>query len=320
LAVNETPVKQRPAFLRRVVPAVTSTLILAFILRTQSFDTLLISFDGLLLWPFAAAAVVHLLMHFIAVPLIWHRVLADSGRRIEPRALIAFWIGSTGVRNLAPLKLGNLAGVAYLRLANNLSIAEASGSLLVLHGLKLLGNVIWVAAGIGMFLFGWTGAVSWGAAAILAFSWFLPGVARIAESFAIKLPRIGDAAQSLARSFTEINSRKLLRLLTVATVYQTGNIVKIALAFYGAGLIIPLTELIARAPWVPLIAGIPITTMGLGAREASMVHFFAGFGDAGILLATGLALSVSTELVAVCVSLVIAPLTLRHWVTGKVDD
>ena len=285
-------------------------VIFAMLLRLVELSDLIDAFRQLRVPYFIVLTCIHLFVLFIYSPLVWRSILGQLGCHPPIKAIYQIWIGISCLRAVLPMKSGGVVGANYLRLTENLPLTRGIGSLVLLHFLNFYS--LWVYLTIGLWLTdkgGWKLPLALTLLLVsvpITLPW-LSVLTKIGQRFH---PRLGAVLGNLIGGFTEIPLFPRLLLFAIVLFFQCLDLLIVGLGLRGVGIIVPLSDLFLRVPMVYLIANLPLTLMGMGTREATMVIVFSQFSSQASILAAGIGLSFCMEIVPPLLSLAYLPKAL----------
>lgn len=307
--VNDTqsPQMKKQSATRWVLTLVPTILILFLLLRSLSPGQFAAALRNVRLDYFAAMTLLHIGLIFFFTPMMWRLILRFYHCRTPYWPLTAVWIGSTSLKVIIPLKLGRLLGVAYLARREKLPGAHGVSSLLLLHFINFFTLFVYLAVGLwltpGMRL-PFALPLTLALPAIIA---LLPSLGALAGPLGRLHPRLGKLTADLVSAFAVVPLGKRFALVGLISLVHGANIAKVALALAATGAAVSTPALFLYSPLVYLAANLPVTWMGIGARELTMVYFFQGFAPEANLLAAGMLLSLGSEIVTLFLSLPLLP-------------
>lgn len=293
--------------LRYLISFSLIALILGVLIRSVEFGELIEAFHHLRISCFALIALAHICIIFIISPLVWRFILRHLDCIVPLRTIFGIWIGMSCLRSVMPMKSGGVVGAYYLHRNMGLSFSRGVGSLLLLHFINFY--TLWVYLAMGMFFTGIFGYLLPTALGIIliAVPFIIPWMSAFSRFAGWIHPRLGEIFGNLIGAFTDIPFRSRILLFAVVLLFQCVDLLIVGLGLFGAGIQVPVEELFLRVPLVYLVANLPLTLMGLGTREATMLFAFSAFGPPASILAASLGLSFCMEIVPVLLSSLYLP-------------
>jgi hypothetical protein len=232
-------------------------------------------------------------------------------------------LGSGPLRAFLPVDAGELVAALFYWRAQDIPVETAVGAVVYDRGLNLLGSLFWLGA--GLLTLGGGNALPPGAGWMLAGMGYavffaLPQPPRALLALARRLgPRAGKRAENALGPFLVLGARQKLLLLAYGVVFQARPLLVAWMLFAATGIPVPPDSFVAGVS-LALLAGHAPTPAGTGPREAAFVLIFAGAAPAPVLLATGLALTLTVHVVPMAVGAPWTPWLLRRMAEGKRGD
>ncbi len=233
-----------------------------------------------------AAAATTLLLSFVLSSWRWQQVLVLFDAPVPLRTLTGHYLAGQFVGNVLPSTIGGdvLRVTRCAKTVGSTTTAFASVVLERLSGMIALPLLVFVGLACRPSLFGVAG--TWLAATVaaatlggLALILFAAGHPAIAGRFAGNenwTRFIGAVFQGVDRG--RRNPRQLLRVLTIAVVYQLSVICSYLFVFHALELHVATASAAAFVPAVSMLQVLPISFNGLGVREYALVAFRHGLG------------------------------------------
>ncbi|MCZ7586112.1 MAG: flippase-like domain-containing protein [Deltaproteobacteria bacterium] len=255
-----------------------------------------------------AAVLLHLGVSFAGNPTLWRTVLRYLGIGAPAGETYRLWNGMYCLRVVLPARAGSfVVGPNYLRTHHGVPFSRGVGSFALTYFLNFYCQWFFLAA--GLLIVGAPGGPLPALLAALLFAtpWIMTWF-RAPAGLAVKFhARLGEILTRLLGAFSDIPIARRLRLFALAIGVQFIDVVVTWLCLRAAGIAVPFPEVMWRASAVTLAAALPVTTMGLGTREAAMVYFFSPFAGGSNALAAGLLLSFTMEIVPAALSMFFFP-------------
>ncbi len=111
---------------------------------------------------------------------------------------------------------------------------------------------------------------------------------RIAEKIT---PRFHKLTRQLLSSFECIKFKETAILLFYSFIYQLSEFLNTYILLKAVGVTVPFTFILIIIPVIMIINNLPISILGLGTREASIVFFFSNYGSSAALLSGSILIS-----------------------------
>ena len=248
-----------------------------------------------------AATAIGLLAEIVVSSAKLRRLLALLGTEMSLWETTVLRMGAYPVRQLLPLKSGELFRMSYLRRRHGMSFGRAAILAILDAGTDAL--ALGVFAAVGLVLREWAHAPALGLAALaLITALIITSPAWRPRLAAWVRRRLGDPPGRDAG--TGAPGRAPTRLAHHAAAAAAWTVLLVllelvdyALVFRAFHLDVPLSALVLFVPIVVFAAGLPATPMGLGVREAAITFLLAPYGSPAELLAAAVASSAVVKLV-----------------------
>ena len=303
--------------LRWGIPVGISIALLVYLLHTVQHENLLAAFSRLRLKDYLLLTVLHLLLIYLVSPLTWMYILRFFDCRPKARHLFQVWIGAIGLKVVLPKNLEAVLPVAYLARGAGLSPSRGVGSMLLFHFIKFFSLGFLFTLGVGLS-YGFAHPFSLACyTALLAIILGMPHASFFVRPARKIHPRLGEIVANLTSGFRALPLGSRLILVTVFSVLQSLDVFAIGLALRGCGIAVPIASLFLLAPWVFTASFLPVSYLGFGVREVSMIYLFGAFDSTHALFSAGLGLSFCLEAVPVMLSLIFLPGALALSLTSK---
>jgi glycosyltransferase 2 family protein len=247
-------------------------------------------------------------------------ILRGMGFDLDLREVILMKLGSLPLKNVLPLKTGELTRLVYLQRNHKVSYIRGGASVLL--------NVGWSVLAVGMIMIpGCALALSltlaWVSLGLLSI-WVLLvllGLGKRAERGRQWRPRPGGStvghALALARS---IGPAGFIRLGGFSIAFEGVKVVNYALIFHAMGLLPPLDQFLRATPPLILLSSLPFSIMGLGLREGSVLMAFSSTGSEASLVSVGLWVSVVEGVVPLLAGLLLLKSFMTRLLASPAND
>lgn len=274
--------------------------LLALIFRRIEFDRVLASVEQARPPLLLAALGVSFLTNCWLAAVKWQRILSPLGLEISVRESFLIKMGSGPVKSVLPFRAGEASRVLYLKRRYGFSAARTTASIL----LELLMNILVFLA----FIF--AGGLAWrnvppglaalsglllagGLASVIAagrngpLRWLRPVLARIPG------PRLRGGLETLLTFPRFFALKQLAGPLFYSLAIQGGKLLSFFLIASAFRITLPPAVYLVILPFSILVAGIPVTFLGIGLREVSLVELVPLYTSlaAAAVLAPALAFS-----------------------------
>ncbi len=245
------------------------------------------------------AILVSLGLQTVQTAVVLRQTLRGFGHEISFAASMETIVGNLAIHGALPAGTGSVVRMAYLRRTHGVQLGAAAAALISIHWFKLIWLVLLSA--VGWWLHG-TGArgpavlVSAVLLGMLAVTAVLP---RLSRRFAgSRGPgRFGDALRALADLAEQLRPRALWKGALQTLPIIAGQLGNFAVLVAALGASVDATLIVAALPVCMIGAKIPVTFMGIGAREALVVVLMASMAEPGVLMAAGLLLSLVDHII-----------------------
>jgi hypothetical protein len=278
--------------LRVTVPLAVSIIILFVLFRKIDAGQTIEALRGCDIRLVALAVLISMSINIFFGAVKWRRILVGLGCRLPLREILAIRTGCIPFKVLFPLKSAELLKAVYLDRRGSLSFTRSIGSLILDKALNLLVLILIAIVGLTVvdinipeaFLVCLLILILLVVYSVL----FRRGLIGLASRMH---PRFKGVATGLLSGFAELGFREKMILVIYSFVYQSSEFFNTFILLKAVGVTVPLFYLMAVIPVIMVVNNLPITVLGLGTREITIVFFFAGFGPATSLLSAGILIS-----------------------------
>ena len=273
---EEKPVKKN---LMWVVSLAITGILLVLIFRKIDPEAVLASLKQARRLPLLAALAVSFFSNCWLAAVKWRRILAPLGLEISNRESFLIKMGSTPVKSILPFRSGEASRVIYLKRRYGFSAARAAGSIglelflnifvfllfIVIGGLVcsrtppdvLTAAALLLAGGMAVFLAAGRAAPR---------RWVRRGLDRVPS------PRLRGGLETLLTFHRFFPRREILAPLLYSLVIQGGKLLSFFLIAAAFRITLPPAVYLVILPFSILVSTIPITFLGIGLREGSLVE------------------------------------------------
>ncbi|MBZ0272957.1 flippase-like domain-containing protein [bacterium] len=247
-----------------LVPVLVSLLLLGALLTHFTGGDLLARVSAG--WLVLALAASFFLNNLVGA-LKWREVLRLSRIQASYRELFPLWCGLQTASFFMPFQSGHLLYVLAIRKIKNLNLVEAAETIAYDKYLSAVGTCALIAGGQFLLPAGWPWPrlLVGGAAGAFVIAFF----------FDTRILRLAGRIEWIARRSRlvghDASVAQKLRLLALAVVYQSSDVVTFYLAFRAMAIPVDTAVAVGAFPLVLLLSYVPITFSGIGAREALIV-------------------------------------------------
>lgn len=291
-APGATPLIERPSAQRRrrswLLTLASAAAILTLLFVTVDRGELLRALGGSHTGWLVLAVVMSLLSNTGQNAEMLRAALAAVGARLGRREALEVVVGSMAIHTLLPTGFGHLARAAWICRVGGVDPDAAVSANLAIPWLK--GTWMLALAGAGRLALSGPGdAPAWwllaAAATVLWGGSSLPGSA---GAVLRRVRRMSGFAERLEALRSSLRPRKAVIAAIHAGLVVTTETAIFASCLLAVGADVGGLQLVAGFPLVLIAARLPITTLGLGTREAAVLLLFAGTAPAEHLLAASL--------------------------------
>ncbi len=259
----------------------------------------------------AMAVLISLGHRHLGGPDKWRRTVTALGMPLGFRSALFIWLGSYTLREVLPLRSGDLAKAAYLWRRRGYPFDRLVSTLVFDRACNLLG--IFTVLVVGLALSSTQVPLSLAPLPVLvAVGMVLMLVSARVRGWVLwpfgKLgTRVARFTEGLLAAWREISGAGKALLTIYAIAYQGAKVVVLYLLLRSVGVTVPPAATVLLAALTMLTSNTPVTISGVGTREASVLVFFAPFGTRSALLAAAVLFTACEALVPVLVSLPFLP-------------
>lgn len=254
-------------------------ILLALIFRKIELNRVLVSLGKARPLPLLAALAISFLTNCWLAAVKWRLILWPLGLEISVRESFLIKMGSGPVKSVLPFRSGEASRVIYLKRRYGFSAARATGSILlellmnilVFLALIFTGSLAWnnsppgLATASGLLLAGGL-ALFTAAGRDNTLRWFRPILSRIPG------PRLRGGLATLLSFPRFFTLKQFAGPLFSSLVIQAGKLLSFFLIASAFRITLSPAVYLVLLPFSILIASIPITFLGIGLREGSLVE------------------------------------------------
>ncbi len=262
-----------------VVSLAVTGILLALIFRKINPEAVLASLKQARRLPLLAALGVSFLTNCCLATMKWRRILIPLGLALPFRDAFLIKMGSTPIKSIFPFRSGEASRVIYLKRRYGFSTARTAGSI----GLELFLNIfvflLLIVAG-GLVCSDAPPDVITATALILAagMAVFLvagqAGPRRLVRLALARIPgrRLRGGLETLLTFHRFFSRGEVGLLILYSLVIQGGKLLSFLLIALAFGVTLPAVVYLVVIPFSILVSTIPITFLGIGLREGSLVE------------------------------------------------
>ncbi len=229
--------------------------------------------------PLLAALAVSFLTNCWLAAVKWRRILIPLGLDISLRESFLVKMGSTPVKSILPLRSGEASRVIYLKRRHGFSAARAAGSIALELFLNIFVFLLFIIAG-GLACSRTPPDVITAAALVLAAGmavFLASGRAaprRLVRGLLDRIPqpRLRGGLETLLTFHRFFSRREILVPLLHSAAIQGGKLLSFFLIADAFGITFPPVVYLVILPFSILVSTVPVTLLGIGLREGSLVE------------------------------------------------
>jgi glycosyltransferase 2 family protein len=221
-------------------------------------------------------------------------ILRALGVEMALSEVILLKLGSLPLKNVLPLKSGEVVRLVYLQRAHGVSYLTGGVSVVLNLGLSVLAVGMMMAPG---YVWAASEGLAWAILALLgvlclvAMAW--PGMGSGPVGNGGRGGGGGGSPVQKALSLLrDMGPAGLVRLVGFSLGFEGLKVVNYGLVFLAMGLTPALDHFLRVTPPLILISSLPFTVMGLGLREGSVLVAFSSTAGEASLVSAGLWVSV----------------------------
>jgi len=288
------------AFIAFSISAIILSLLL-YRIDTQRVLSILIESDLRLV---ALAVAISLSVNLGLGALKWRKALLYLGHDLSYKKIFVIRTGCIPFKVIFPLKSNEVVKALCLQRSEGIPAPRAMSSVILGKSLNLIVT-------ISIFL---TGLILAGSpisrfipAAILAILLLFMLSSRFRHVFLLLPRRVGGKIalffNQLISPFEEIGVKGKTLLAFYAAVYQSSEFLNAYILFRAVGIDVPISQILIFVPLMMVVDNLPVTSLGIGTREALAVLFFSQYGRWASALSVGILLSLVEYLLPAIVGL-----------------
>lgn len=219
----------------------------------------------------------------------WRRILHAMGCAISFRETLCIRGSVLSLEFFLPFRLGEIVKAAYLKRCHGFAIELALSSVLFEKTLSLWACLAVFILGMGFVILKFPVIIFVLAFGLICLCIFEKRVWLGLQHFTYRVcPSIQGIVSKLVRAFESISFQDKVILCGYSLIIQVLEVLLIYLLALAVNVHLPLLVLPALGALVVLASSIPITFMGAGARELSILVVFALYAPKEALLSLGL--------------------------------
>lgn len=280
-----------------IISLVVTGILLAMLFRKIEPDQVLSSLEDARLLPLLGALAVSFFTNCLLAAIKWQRILAPLGLHISVRESFLIKMGSGPLKSLLPFRSGEASRVIYLKRRYGFSAARATGSILlelflnilvfllliIVGGLAVSGSPTRVVTATALVLAGVI-AIGFAAGKAAPRRWIRAGLNRVPSL------KLRGGLETLLTCHWFFSRRDILILFFYSLIIQGGKLLGFFLIATAFQLSFSPAVYLVILPFSILISTIPITFLGIGMREGSLIELIPLYSSQPAALILGPAL------------------------------
>ena len=269
----------------RIIPLVLSSLIIYLLFQQIDFRQVSSTLRKCDLRIFFFASFISLSLNIGLGSFKWHKILNASGCSLPYSTVIWVFAGCIPFKLFMPMKSAELLKAIYLEKKHGLTFSRGLSSVAMD---KMLNLLVLLCLAIGGLLFSGLAFPPYVLPPIFVFLMCFLFSARLRSLIIFTTrsihPKLHKETTDLFGSFDEIGKKDKGLLIMYSFIYQLSEFINTYLLFKALGVTIPFPLLLTVIPLFMVINSLPVTILGLGTREASMIFFLSAYAPAPALL------------------------------------
>ena len=269
-----------------IISVAVTGILLFFIFRKIDPEAVIHHMEDARPIPLIMALAVSFITNCLLATLKWQFIVSRLGLTLTFREAFLIKMGSAPLKSLLPFRSGEVSRVIYLNKRYNFSAARATGSILIELFLNILIFLIFIVIGgiifhvsLDGFLFLITGVL--GAVIIVGMiasratprRWVRDLIHRI------PYPRLRGGLQTFFTLHRFFSFRDMGIMILYSLFIQSGKLLSFYLIIRSFGLELPPLIYFIILPFSILISTIPITFLGIGIREGSLIKLIPAYSS-----------------------------------------
>ncbi|MEA1928087.1 MAG: lysylphosphatidylglycerol synthase transmembrane domain-containing protein [Candidatus Auribacterota bacterium] len=262
-----------------IISIAVTGILLFFIFRKIDPAAVLHHLESARPLPLICALAISFVTNCLLASLKWRFIVDRLGLTLSFRESFLIKMGSNPIKSLLPFRSGETSRVIYLKRRHNFSAARTTGSILIELSLNILIFLIFIVLGGVIFrvtLDGFIYLITGGLGAVIIIGliasrttprrWVKSSINRIPS------PRLRGGLETFFTLHRFFSYREMGILFIYSLLIQSGKLFTFYLIISAFGLALPASIYFIILPFSILIATIPITLLGIGIREGSLVE------------------------------------------------
>jgi uncharacterized protein (TIRG00374 family) len=261
-----------------IISVAVTGILLFFIFRKIDPTTLLHHLEDTRPLPLIYAIAISFITNCLLATAKWQFIVSRLGLTLPFREAFLIKMGSAPLKSLLPFRSGEASRVIYLKRRYSFSAARGTGSILIELFLNILIFLFFIV--IGGFIFrisldGFIYLIIGGLAAVIIIGLIASRTTprRWVRDLIRKIPypRLRGGLETFFTLHQFFSYREMGMLLLYSLLIQSGKLLTFFLIIRSFGLALPPVIYFVILPCSILISTIPITFLGIGIREGSLI-------------------------------------------------
>lgn len=261
-----------------IISLAVTGILLFFIFRKIDPTILLHHLEDTRPIPLIYALVISFITNCLLATVKWQFIVSRLGLTLSFREAFLIKMGSAPLKSLLPFRSGEASRVIYLKRRYNFSAARGTGSILIELFLNILIFLVFIVTGGIIFNISLDGLIYFitgglGALIIIGLIASRSTPRRWVRNLIKKIPysRLRGGMETFFTLHRFFSYREMGLLLLYSLLIQSGKLITFCLIFSSFGIRLPPLIYFVILPFSILISTIPITLLGIGIREGSLV-------------------------------------------------
>jgi uncharacterized protein (TIRG00374 family) len=269
-----------------IISVAVTGILLFLIFRKIDPEAVLHHLEDARLIPLICALAISFITNCLLATVKWQFILSRLGLTLTFRDTFMIKMGSAPLKSLLPFRSGEASRVIYLKRRYSFSSARATGSILIELFLNIFIFLIFIVLGGIIFrisldglLYFITGGLGTVIIIGLIASRATPRMWVRNLISKIPYPRLRGGIETFFTLHRFFSYRGMSMLLLYSLLIQSGKLLTFYLITGSFGLSLPPSIYFVILPFSILISTIPITFLGIGIREGSLVKLIPAYSS-----------------------------------------
>lgn len=235
-------------------------------------------------FPLVLALAVSFLANCWLATVKWRYIVLRLGLPLSFREAFLVKMGSAPLKSLLPFRSGEVSRVIFLKRCRNFSAARGTASILIELFLNILIFLIFIMAGGIIFRISLDGIIYIIAGGLGTGFLIIIFAARTSPRRWVRLllskipyPRLRGGLETFFTLHRFFSFRQILILLLYSLIIQSGKLLTFYLIARSFELALPPAVYFVILPFSVLISTIPVTFLGIGLREGSLIELIPDY-------------------------------------------